>query len=110
MVKKIPCVLIMNKTDLFKEEIMTKPLGDHFPDYLDYIKQNYKEPPATVEDHYKIGIEFMKYRCTRYFEGGNLYAIESCAIDKEECDKVFKIIRREMIEKAMCVAGFNQFF
>jgi len=107
--RNIPCVLIMNKTDLFKEEIMSRPLEEHFPDYSDFLKENGKDGPINPEEHYKLGIEFMKQRCSKYFEGCTLYAIESCAIDKEDCDKVFKIIRREMIEKALSLSGFNQY-
>jgi len=110
--RNIPCVLIMNKTDLFKEEIISRPLAEHFPDYTEFLRENCKEVPDStdIEEHYKLGIEFMKQRCSNYFQGCSLYAIESCAIDKEDCDKVFKIIKREMIEKAICLTGFNQFF
>jgi guanine nucleotide-binding protein subunit alpha len=106
--RHIPCVLIMNKTDLFKEEIVNRPLEENFPEYQDFLKE--KNGLVNSEDQYKLGLEFMRQKCSKYFEGRNLYVIETCAIDKEDCDKVFRIIRREMIEKAMCLSGLNQFF
>jgi len=110
--RQIPCVLIMNKTDLFKDEIVNRPLEDNFPDYREFLKEknNGKGDSVTKEDRYKLGLEYMRQKCKKYFDGRNLYVIETCAIDKTNCDNVFKIIRREMIEKAMCLSGFNQFF
>jgi guanine nucleotide-binding protein subunit alpha len=103
--RQIPCILFLNKCDLFREEIVTRPLEDHFPEYNQFVKQNCKEKPTTPDEHYQSGIEFMKHMFWSNFHGSNLYAFDTCAIDKDHCEKVFKVIRREIIEKALYLSG-----
>jgi len=97
-----PCIVFLNKSDLFREEIKSCPLEEYFADYEEFVKDLKK---ADEMDKYEIGAEFMKSLFVKKFQGTVMYAYVTCAVDKENCETVFKIVRREIIETAFNLSG-----
>jgi len=75
----IPFVLFLNKTDLFKEKIYSKPLStmlNRFPSYEEDLKTMEKTKGL---DEYQIGINYFEINFHKLHGGNqNLYVHETC--------------------------------
>jgi len=87
-------ILFLNKSDLFKEKISVKPLNLVFSDFKE-------DPNDFVKSHQYIE---NKYQST--FKGQRLYCHVTCAIDTDNCRKVFSAVRDTVITSALNEAGF----
>jgi len=108
MVKKnIPFVLFLNKIDLFKEKLESKPqsleaLVERFPDY----EEERKKFDGKKLSEYEIGIEYFKHRFDTLYNGSeNLTIHHTCALDTEQCVVVFDAVVEVMTKRLMRTAG-----
>lgn len=121
--KDISWILFLNKSDLFREKIKTRPVSNylkdfpaespppsfylHFscsfltflipgPDLLLSEAQSFEDSVRFIQDLYE-----KKYRGTT-----SLYCYTTCAIDTENCEKVFSAVRDTVLTGALEEAGF----
>jgi GTPase SAR1 family protein len=88
-------ILFLNKSDLFEHKIKRVPLNTYFSDFPPDKGSNFEE--------------CCKYIQTRYhqnFKGTRLYPYITCAIDTDNCRKVFTAVRDTVITGALNEAGF----
>jgi guanine nucleotide-binding protein subunit alpha len=98
----VPFVLFLNKSDLFAERLKTSPLKDTFIDYEEFIKATSSLSSASDEDR---GYEYIKAQYVNNFAGAKLYPFRTCAIDKDNCQKVFLAVKDAVLSSAMGMAG-----
>ena len=101
-------ILFLNKSDLFADKIKKKPLPEYFTDYDEFLNTHPNRPDDSEGDEtaYKLGCSFMKSQFKKYFGGsGGLYPFITCAIDKENCKRVFNAVRDEAIRAAITTIG-----
>jgi len=81
-----PFLLFLNKCDLFEKKIKTKPLHLYFAD-------------ITEEDggSYEAGIEYVQKKYEEAFNGSVMYPYITCALDTENCKRVFAAIKDNVI-------------
>uniref|UniRef100_A0A6B2L7U7 Uncharacterized protein n=1 Tax=Arcella intermedia TaxID=1963864 RepID=A0A6B2L7U7_9EUKA len=95
-------ILFLNKSDLFKEKIGRKPLSEFFEDYDSFVGG--LEEGAKLDDFEK-GCEYIKWQYVEAFNGDRLYPFVTCAIDTENCDRVFESVRDTVITHALTQSG-----
>jgi len=95
-------ILFLNKSDLFAERIKTSPLKDTFVDYEDFVKSNPSLKDASDEDR---GYEYIKAQYVNNFSGVRLYPFRTCAIDKDNCNKVFMAVKDAVLSAALAISG-----
>ena len=83
-------ILFLNKTDLFKKEIKTYDLKDYFPGY-NGPKGNAEKAQDFIVELYN---ECNKNKRRRIFH-------LTCAVDTEQFQKVFKIVRFHILDTAL---------
>jgi len=88
------CLLFLNKKDLFEEKIKTYPLNGHFPE----VPKN-----ATLEDC----LDFMKRKYEDSFQGSTIQTFTTCAVDKENCKRVFESIKESVLLRAVETSGIS---
>jgi GTPase SAR1 family protein len=88
-------ILFLNKSDLFLEKIKRKPLSKYFPDFAE----------ADDSDSTKC-CDFIRKKYEAVFRGSKLYPYVTCAIDTENCRRVFTAVRDSVITNALVNAGF----
>jgi len=94
--KEISWILFLNKTDLLKEKIKTRPISKFFPAF-----------PAEKAQDYEASVEFVKDKYEKKYRGETtLYPYTTCAIDTQNCDKVFSAVRDTVLTGALEDAGF----
>jgi len=95
-------ILFLNKSDLFKEKIQKRPLRDYFEDYDQFVNglENSNEM-----DEFLQSCEYIKAQYIEAFNGARLYPFVTCAIDTENCDRVFAAVRDTVISTALAGAG-----
>jgi len=81
-----PFLLFLNKCDLFESKIKVKPLHQYFAD-------------ISEEDgsSYEAGIEYVQKKYEEAFNGAVMYPYVTCALDTENCKKVFNAIRDNVL-------------
>eukprot|EP01130_Rhizamoeba_saxonica_P005189 TRINITY_DN2076_c0_g1_i1.p1 TRINITY_DN2076_c0_g1~~TRINITY_DN2076_c0_g1_i1.p1 ORF type:complete len:359 (-),score=86.35 TRINITY_DN2076_c0_g1_i1:66-1142(-) len=91
-------ILFLNKEDLFQEKIKRKPFHKHFKDDDITRKQgrDYDFCAQFIEDKYELANS----------HGSKLYTFRTCAIDTDNCDRVFVSVRDMVISQALHMAGF----
>jgi len=95
-------ILFLNKSDLFKEKIKTRPLNDFFEDY-EQITSNLEK--ADTMDEYEKSCEYIKAQYVDAFHGQRLYPFVTCAVDTDTCKRVFAAVRDTVISGALTGAG-----
>jgi len=95
-------ILFLNKADLFREKIKKRPLVDFFEDYDTFCAG--LENSAEMDDFEK-SCEYIKAQYIDAFHGARLYPFITCAIDKDNCIKVFAAVRDTVISGALSGAG-----
>eukprot|EP01126_Amoeba_proteus_P020967 TRINITY_DN2128_c0_g2_i7.p1 TRINITY_DN2128_c0_g2~~TRINITY_DN2128_c0_g2_i7.p1 ORF type:complete len:368 (+),score=93.37 TRINITY_DN2128_c0_g2_i7:89-1192(+) len=104
-------LLFMNKSDLFKEKITTRPLTDYFEDFDQFVseyKQSQNWPPKDVlkeDETYFLSAEYLKAQYVRAFSGKRLYPFLTCAIDKGNCEKVWSAVKDSIISTTLTDVG-----
>jgi len=95
-------ILFLNKSDLFSEKIKNKPLKEFFEDYDNFVS-DLKEKESLNE--FDKSCEYIKAQYVEAFNGSRLYPFVTCAIDTENCDRVFAAVRDTVISQALTGAG-----
>jgi len=95
-------ILFLNKSDLFQEKIKKRPLVDFFEDYEQFCQE--LENSAEMGEFEK-SCEYIKAQYIDAFHGVRLYPFITCAIDKDNCIKVFAAVRDTVISGALSGAG-----
>jgi GTPase SAR1 family protein len=95
-------ILFLNKSDLFQEKIKKRPLVDFFEDYEQFCSE--LENSADMGEFEK-SCEYIKAQYIDAFHGVRLYPFITCAIDKDNCIKVFAAVRDTVISGALSGAG-----
>jgi len=98
----VPFILFLNKSDLFADRIKTSPLKDTFVDYEEFIKSTSALKDANDEDR---GYEYIKTQYVNNFSGAKLYPFRTCAIDKDNCQKVFMAVKDAVLSTVVGMAG-----
>jgi len=99
-----PFILFMNKSDLFDEKIKKKPLSEFFEDYDSFENDLPKEKKEHWNDLEK-GSAYLQSHFVEAFNGNHLYAYVTCAIDTENCNRVFNTIRDSILNQLMTKDG-----
>jgi len=97
-------ILFLNKSDLFDEKIKKRPLKDFFEDYETFVAEL---PDVGQMSEFDKSCEYIKHQYIEAFNGSRLYPFVTCAIDKENCDKVFAAVRDTVISTALSGAGLT---
>jgi len=95
-------ILFLNKSDLFREKIKTRPLNDFFEDYEQVTGGLEK---AGEMDDYDKSCEYIKAQYVDAFHGQRLYPFVTCAVDTDTCKRVFAAVRDTVISGALTGAG-----
>jgi len=95
-------ILFLNKSDLFREKIQKKPLKEFFEDYDTFVGE-LKDKESLSE--FDKSCEYIKAQYVEAFNGSRLYPFVTCAIDTENCDRVFAAVRDTVISQALTGAG-----
>lgn len=88
--ENISFILFLNKSDLFAEKIKTAPLRDTFLDYEEFVANNSALKDASDEER---GYEYIRTQYANNFSGIRLYAYKTCAIDRDNCKKVWTAVK-----------------
>jgi GTPase SAR1 family protein len=97
-------ILFLNKSDLFEEKIRKAPLKDHFEDYEAFVNEFTKGRKDEVNEVEK-GCAYIQSQFVEAFNGTRLYPFVTCAIDTENCDRVFAAVKDTIISQALAKAG-----
>jgi len=95
-------ILFLNKSDLFKVKIQKRPLKDYFEDYETFVKDL---DNSDNLGEYEKSCEYIKHQYIEAFNGTRLYPFVTCAVDTENCEKVFLAVRDTVISTALSGAG-----
>jgi len=101
--KTTPFVLFLNKTDLFKEKIKRVPLIEVFKDFEVFEK----DPSVASCDDYEKSWKYIAKQYKLQFSGNVFYTHPTCALDTDNCKKVFNAIRDTLFSTAADVIGFK---
>jgi len=94
--KEISWILFLNKSDLFRDKIKTRP-----------VSQFFKEFPAEKAQDFEASVHFIQELYEKKYRGQtNLYCYTTCAIDTQNCEKVFSAVRDTVLSLALEDAGF----
>jgi len=95
-------ILFLNKSDLFQEKIEQKPLKEYFEDYDSFV--NELRDKDTMSE-FQRSSEYIKAQYVAAFNGCRLYPFITCAIDTDNCDRVFAAVRDSVISQALSSSG-----
>jgi len=93
-------ILFLNKLDIFQQCIEKRPLGNYFHDYDEFTlkHQEFTELERSCE--------YVKDQFTRAFSGSRLYFFVTCALDTDNCEKVFLAVRDSILSRMINNSGF----
>lgn len=80
-------ILFLNKSDIFKDKIEKFPLSNYFDDCK-----------AT---NYDQSLEYIKKKYEAQFKGTRLYVHATCAIDTQNCRRVFNVVKDTILIHAL---------
>jgi len=100
--ENVSFILFLNKSDLFIEKIKQKSLREFFEDYDAFVSEH-KERQLMSE--FECSCEYIKQQYVEAFNGNSLYPFVTCAIDTENCDRVFAAVRDMVVSRALHIAG-----
>jgi len=93
--EKCPIILFLNKSDVFREKIEKYPLSDVSDISPDDAKQ------------YDKALEHIKQKYCSVFRGrSSLYPYTTCALDRDNCAKIFTSARDIFLGAALQSSGF----
>jgi len=95
--KKTPFVLFLNKSDLFADKLKRTPLGGIFADF----EQFEKDPANSQMDDYEKAWKYIAKQYQLHFAGGSFYPFLTCALDTQQCQKVFDAIQDTIFKEAI---------
>jgi len=101
--KRTPFILFLNKKDLFQEKISKSPLVEIFSDYEQFVKD-----PANCDakwDDYEKGWKYIEKQYKIQFSGSQFYPHLTCALDTEQCRKVFLVIQEKLLTDVLAGSG-----
>jgi len=101
--KKTPFVLFLNKSDLFRDKIARTPLQEIFSDYEAFAS----EPANAKLDDYDKGWKYISKQYQIHFAGTMFYPHLTCALDTDQCQKVFDVIQESLFKEAIQVSEFK---
>jgi len=76
-------------------------LADFFEDYEEFTKT------LEATDEFTKSCEYVKKQYIEAFEGAALYPFVTCAIDKDNCNKVFDAVRDTIISNELTGQGIQ---
>eukprot|EP01123_Difflugia_compressa_P014586 TRINITY_DN775_c0_g3_i2.p1 TRINITY_DN775_c0_g3~~TRINITY_DN775_c0_g3_i2.p1 ORF type:complete len:347 (-),score=80.01 TRINITY_DN775_c0_g3_i2:244-1284(-) len=88
-------ILFLNKFDLFEQKIKKTPLNQFFTDVSEEDAKSVEGSCSYIQNRYK-----------QTFKGTRLYPYTTCAIDTQNCKRVFTAVRDTVITGALNDAGF----
>jgi len=88
-------ILFLNKYDLFEQKIKRQSLNKFFDDISEEDAKNLDASCMYIQNRYK-----------QNFKGSRLYPYITCAIDTQNCKRVFTAVRDTVITGALNDAGF----
>jgi len=91
-------VLFLNKIDLFMEKLKSRPLSRYFPDYN---TPQVSDPSKNYENSFK----FIENKYITAFKGVKIYSHATCALDTENCRKVFMAVLDTAVAGALASSG-----
>jgi len=101
--KKTPFVLFLNKSDLFAEKIKVSPMSEIFSDF-----EGFSNDPANASmSAYDKGWNYVSKQYHIHFAGSTFYPHLTCALDTEQCNKVFSVIQDTLFKEALNISDFK---
>eukprot|EP01126_Amoeba_proteus_P028782 TRINITY_DN2835_c0_g1_i1.p1 TRINITY_DN2835_c0_g1~~TRINITY_DN2835_c0_g1_i1.p1 ORF type:complete len:193 (-),score=45.03 TRINITY_DN2835_c0_g1_i1:840-1418(-) len=107
--RNVPFILFMNKKDLFRKKIETIPMNSIFKeDYEQFTRTECKDSM----DEYEKGKQYILKQFERHHGGKGLFssAYDTCALDSDNCIKIFNTIQRTLLDRALCSYGIKQWY
>jgi len=80
-------ILFLNKSDIFKAKIDKFPISNYFTDCK-----------AT---NYDQSVDYIKQKYEAQFKGSRLYVHATCAIDSQNCRKIFNVVKDTILIHAL---------
>eukprot|EP01126_Amoeba_proteus_P032367 TRINITY_DN3157_c0_g1_i11.p1 TRINITY_DN3157_c0_g1~~TRINITY_DN3157_c0_g1_i11.p1 ORF type:complete len:146 (+),score=27.12 TRINITY_DN3157_c0_g1_i11:966-1403(+) len=103
---EIPFILFMNKRDIFEEKIKSFPLKEVFDDYEQFLTDNPQTASLNDTDR---GTKYIEMQFQKHYSGKiSFYSYATCALDTNNCVKVFDAVRDSVLAKAFGRMGFGQ--
>jgi len=90
-------ILFLNKSDLMKASILKDPLSNYFADF-----------PEDDAQSYEKSCDYVKQRYEEAFKGTKLFTFITCALDTQNCQRVFSAVKETVITQALEQAGFHK--
>jgi len=121
-------ILFLNKSDLFRKKIKKFPLEERFNDYKAFKENEEKKGdeekrrPKDMENDsnddndkkkkrdkkFEMAVNYISSKYEEVYEAkGRLYVYVTCALDTQNCKKVFEAVRDNVIATSLQYAGFN---
>jgi len=93
-----PFILFLNKSDLFEDKIRKTSLKDFFEDYETFVNDMADSKKEGLNDLEK-GCAYIQSHFVEAFNGNRLYPYVTCAVDTDNCKKVFKAVRDSVVNQ-----------
>jgi guanine nucleotide-binding protein G(i) subunit alpha len=94
----VPCIVLFNKSDIFKEKIINTPLSECFPQCKEKVKENdYEAAVEYIKDQFRISTP----------EDRKFVSHVTCGIDTDMMKSVVQQIFIIAVGKAFETAGFS---
>jgi len=90
----VPFILFLNKSDILFEKLKKKNLHQFFP-----------EIPEPKGADYETAIAFIRDKFEDKFNGHRLYPYVTCAVDTENCSRVFQTVQDNVITTVVRAVG-----
>jgi len=100
--KNTPFILFLNKIDLFKEKIKSVPLSTVFKDFETTVRSSQYAKMDDFEKSWRYIAEQFKSE----YHGNALTIHPTCALDTDNCKKVFEDISSTLLRNALEITGF----
>jgi len=102
----VPFILFLNKSDLFKEKIKTRPMSDFFEDYDQFVSEfKHADKDKSDDPNFYLACEYLKAQYLRVFSGKRVYPFVTCAIDKDNCEKVWEAVKNNFLKTTLDGVG-----
>eukprot|EP01127_Copromyxa_protea_P004448 TRINITY_DN1430_c0_g1_i1.p1 TRINITY_DN1430_c0_g1~~TRINITY_DN1430_c0_g1_i1.p1 ORF type:complete len:363 (-),score=79.96 TRINITY_DN1430_c0_g1_i1:137-1225(-) len=95
--KEVPFIVFLNKIDLLPQKLKSSPLCKVFKDYDIFISQT---PDAANMDDTERAVAYFESIYNKHFRAEFCEYHTTCALDKDNCAKVFESIQRSLVARA----------